>query len=242
MKHVVANLVNDALAKLPELAAAAADLSVDTTVERTRDASHGDFACNVAMRLAKPARKSPRDIANSIVEALGDNALVAKVEIAGPGFINFYLSPSAFHAELNTILDSGAEYGRQERKDAPKVLLEFISANPTGPLHVGHGRHAAYGASVGNLLEAAGYPVHREYYVNDAGRQMDILGASVWLRWMESHTVKIPFPNAGYRGDYIRDIASEIDTSGLAVPSADEVLDGLPDQDAQKAMNPMLRP
>jgi arginyl-tRNA synthetase len=240
MKHLVANLVNDALGKLPELAAAAADLPIDTTVERTRDASHGDFACNVAMRLAKPARKSPRDIANSIVEALGDNALVAKVEIAGPGFINFYLSPSAFHAELNTILDSGAEYGRQERKDAPKILLEFISANPTGPLHVGHGRHAAYGASVGNLLEAAGYPVHREYYVNDAGRQMDILGASVWLRWMESHKVKIPFPNAGYRGDYIRGIASEIDTNGLAVPSADEVLDGLPDQDAAESYEPYV--
>ena len=240
MKHVVAKLVNNALAKLPELADAATDLSVDSTVERTRDASHGDFASNIAMRLAKPARKSPRDIAASIVTALGDNDQIAKVEIAGPGFINFYLSPSAFHAELNRILDRGAEYGRHEKRDAPKILLEFISANPTGPLHVGHGRHAAYGASVGNLLEAAGYPVHREYYVNDAGRQMDILGASVWLRWIESNNVQIPFPNAGYRGEYIRDIASEIDTATITLPSAEDVLDGLPEQDTEESFEPYV--
>jgi len=228
MKQLVANLVNDALKSLPELAEAATDLDIGTTVERTRDASHGDFACNVAMRLAKPARKNPREIAASLVDALGNNEQVAKVEIAGPGFINFHLSPAAFHTELMTILDSAADYGRQAQKDAPKILLEFISANPTGPLHVGHGRHAAYGASVGNLLEAAGFPVRREYYVNDAGRQMDILGASVWLRWLESNDVNVPFPNGGYRGEYIRDIAGEIDTSSLAYPTIDAVLDGLP--------------
>ena len=228
MKHIVANLVNDALGKLPDLAEAAADLDIESTVERTRDASHGDFASNVAMRLAKPARKSPRDIATDIVAALGDNAQIAKVDIAGPGFINFHLSPSAFHAELETILDKGADYGHQPRKDSPKILLEFISANPTGPLHVGHGRLAAYGASVGNLLEAAGFPVHREYYVNDAGRQMDILGASVWLRWLESCGVEIPFPSGGYRGTYITDIAAEIDTQSLTPPSANDILDGLP--------------
>lgn len=229
MKHIVANLVNDALATLPELAAAAADLSVESTVERTRDSSHGDFACNVALRLAKPAKKNPREIATSIVAALVDSDQVAKVEIAGPGFINFYLNPSAFHAELKTILDAGEEYGRQPKRTAPRILLEFISANPTGPLHVGHGRLAAFGASVGNLLEAAGFPVHREYYVNDAGRQMDILGASVWLRWLESGGVKVPFPKAGYRGDYIKDIAAALDTGGITMPAADAVLDGMPD-------------
>ncbi len=229
MKHIVANLVNDALATLPELAAAAADLSIESTVERTRDLSHGDFACNVAMRLAKPAKKNPREIATGIVAALGDNDQVDKVEVAGPGFINFYLSPSAFHAELKTILDAGPEYGRQPKKAAPKILLEFISANPTGPLHVGHGRLAAYGASVGNLLEAAGFPVHREYYVNDAGRQMDILGASVWLRWLESSGVVVPFPKAGYRGEYIKDIAAEIDTNSIASATAEAVLDGVPE-------------
>jgi len=228
MKQIVTNLVKDALGALPDLAQAAADLEIATTVERTRDAGHGDFACNVAMRLAKPARKNPREIATSIVDALGDNDEIANIEIAGPGFINFYLSPSAFHAELKTILDNGSDYGRQAKKDRPRTLLEFISANPTGPLHVGHGRLAAYGASVGNLLEAAGFPVHREYYVNDAGRQMDILGASVWLRWLESNGVSVPFPKGGYRGEYIRDIAAEIDTASLNPPKPEDVLDGLP--------------
>jgi len=228
MKQVVANLVNDALKTLPELSEVAAELDIASTVERTRDASHGDFACNVAMRLAKPARKNPREIATSLVEALGDNEQVAKVEIAGPGFINFHLSPAAFHAELKTILDAGSEYGRQAKKEHPRILLEFISANPTGPMHVGHGRHAAYGASVGNLLEAAGFPVHREYYVNDAGRQMDILGASVWLRWLDSNDISVPFPKGGYRGEYIRDIAAQIETASLIPPNCDDVLSGLP--------------
>ncbi len=228
MKHIVATLVQKALAELPELAAAAADLAIEGTVERTRDASHGDFASNIAMRLAKPVRKSPREIAASIVDVLGDNELVDKVEIAGPGFINFYLSATAFHDELEAALNKGENYGRQEPREGPKILLEFVSANPTGPLHVGHGRLAAYGATVGNLLAAAGYPVTREYYVNDAGRQMDILGASVWLRWLQQNDVDIPFPQGGYRGDYIRDMAGEIDTAGLVVPAAEDILDGLP--------------
>ena len=240
MKHIVANLVSEALASLPDLAEAAADLSIDSTVERTRDASHGDFASNVAMQLAKPARKNPREIATSIVAALGSNDQVVKVDIAGPGFINFHLSPTSFQNEVKTILDSGATYGHHAKKAGPKILLEFISANPTGPLHVGHGRHAAYGASVGNLLEAAGYPVHREYYVNDAGRQMDILGASVWLRWLEANNIAVPFPNAGYRGDYIRDIAAEIDTSAISLPGADEVLANLPQQDDAESFEPYV--
>ena len=228
MKQIVADILTRALSGLPDLAEAASDLAIEGTIERTRDASHGDFASNIAMRLAKPARKSPRDVAASIVEALGDSAVIDKVEIAGPGFINFYLSPAAFHAELETILDAGEAYGRQPEKERPKVLLEFVSANPTGPLHVGHGRHGSYGATVGNLLEAAGYPVFREYYVNDAGRQMDILGVSVWLRLLESKGEAVPFPSGGYRGDYIRDLASAIDKDGITdVPAAD-VLDDLP--------------
>jgi len=228
MKQLVANLVKEALASLPEFSEAAADLSLETTVERTRDASHGDFASNVAMRLAKPARQKPRDIATRIVEALPDVTTIDKVEIAGPGFINFHLSPAAFHAEIETILDQGTCYGRQPEKAKPRVLLEFVSANPTGPLHVGHGRLAAYGATIGNLLEAAGFPVSREYYVNDGGRQMDILGVSVWLRWLNNHGCEVPFPNAGYRGAYIRDVASEIDTTGVDIVDAGDVLDGLP--------------
>ena len=228
MKHIVAQLVTDALAGLPELAKAAADLSIEGTVERTRDASHGDFATNIAMRLAKPARKNPREIATSIVAALSDSADVDKIDIAGPGFINFHLSLTAFHAELEGILQQGEKYGRQSRKDRPKILLEFVSANPTGPLHVGHGRHASFGATVGNLLEAVGYPVSREYYVNDAGRQMDILGVSVWLRMLEKDGITVGFPQGGYRGDYIRDIAAAINTDGVTSVSAESVLSDLP--------------
>jgi len=228
MKHIVAKLVENALASLPELADAAAELSIEGTVERTRDASHGDFASNIAMRLAKPARKNPREIAASIVEALADDARVDKIDIAGPGFINFHLSPSAFHAELKTLLSQGDQYGTQPARERPKILLEFVSANPTGPLHVGHGRGASYGATVGNLLEAVGYPVHREYYVNDAGRQMDILGLSVWLRLLEKDGIAIPFPAGGYRGDYIRDIAAAINTDGVTAVGKNEVLSDLP--------------
>jgi arginyl-tRNA synthetase len=232
MKHIVAELVANALADLPEFAEAAGDIALASTVERTRDPAHGDFACNIALRLAKPARKSPRDIAAAVVEAIveakGDDGMADKIEIAGPGFINFHLADSAFHAELEAMLEQGEHYGRQPAKDGPKILLEFVSANPTGPLHVGHGRGAAFGDTVGNLLEAAGYPVTREYYVNDAGRQMDILGASVWLRWLGDNGVDVDFPKGGYRGEYIRDIANEIDTAGLSLPSAEAVSDGLP--------------
>jgi arginyl-tRNA synthetase len=235
MKRIVADILTNALNRLEELAGAAGDLAIESTIERTRDPQHGDFATNIAMRLAKPARRSPREIAAAIVDALDDSDMVARVEIAGPGFINFHLSPAAFHAELERILEQGADYGRQPRRDAPRILLEFVSANPTGPLHVGHGRHAAYGATVGNLLEAVGYPVHREYYVNDAGRQMDILGASVWLRWLESRGVDVPFPRGGYRGDYIRDIATSIDTSGLEPVDSATVTQGLPEDSAENA-------
>ena len=228
MKTLVAKLVQDALASMPELADAVAELNLETTVERTRDPSHGDFATNVAMRLAKPARSNPRELAAKIVEALPASDAVAKVEIAGPGFINVHLDAAAFHDEVRSILDQGEAYGRQETRERPRILLEFVSANPTGPLHVGHGRHGAYGATVGNLLEAAGYTVDREYYVNDAGRQMDILGLSVWLRWLDTQGTTVDFPKAGYRGEYIRDIAAEIDTTGVKSVDAAELLDGIP--------------
>jgi arginyl-tRNA synthetase len=228
MKSIVSNLVSGALEALPDLAEAAADLDIAVTVERTRDPEHGDFASNVAMRLAKAARCNPRELASKIVEKLPDSPQVDKVEIAGPGFINFYLGASAYHQEVKSALAAGENYGRQAAKDGPRILLEFVSANPTGPLHVGHGRLAAFGATVGNLLEAAGYPVYREYYVNDAGRQMDILGASVWLRWLESQGLDVPFPSGGYRGAYIREIAAEIDTTALEATSQDKLLSGLP--------------
>jgi arginyl-tRNA synthetase len=240
MKSIVAQHLQDALAGMPELADAAGDLSIESTVERTRDASHGDFASNIAMRLAKPAGKNPRELAAMFVEQLGNSDQIDKVDIAGPGFINFHLSAAAFHAEIRSILSEGSNYGRQTHKEKPRILLEFVSANPTGPLHVGHGRHAAFGATVGNLLQAAGYTVSREYYVNDAGRQMDILGTSVWLRWLESKGTVIPFPEAGYRGDYIRDIASEIDTKGVEPVAAEELLDGIPDDDKEAVIEALI--
>ena len=243
MKTIVAKAVQDALASIPELAEASAELALETTVERTRDPSHGDFASNVAMRLAKPARMNPRELAAKIVESLPDSDDIEKVDIAGPGFINFHLGAAAFHAEVRDILEQGSAYGRQPQKATPKILLEFVSANPTGPLHVGHGRHGAYGATVGNLLEAAGYDVDREYYVNDAGRQMDILGVSVWLRWLEAQGLELAFPQAGYKGEYIRDIAAEINTDGVVAVEHAVLYDGVPadaapgadDADSKKA-------
>jgi len=228
LKSSIADLLRASIASLPEPANNPDAASMSVTVERARDPRHGDFASNMAMQLAKSLRRNPRELAQLLIDHLPDNELVAKAEIAGPGFINFFVSDAAFHRELAAIIEQGASYGRQPRRDSPHILLEFVSANPTGPLHVGHGRHAAFGASLGNLLEAAGYPVTREYYVNDAGRQMDILGLSVWLRMLERAGTDVPFPSAGYRGGYIRDIAATIDGGDLSSFTAGDIVEGLP--------------
>ena len=240
MKTLIANILEAALTSAPALADAAAELPIEGTVERTRDPDHGDFASNIAMRLAKAAGRKPRELAAEIVAGVGDHDAIEKIDIAGPGFINFYLSADAYHAEVRSMLDSGNDYGRQEARNEPRILLEFVSANPTGPLHVGHGRLAAFGATVGNLLEAAGYPVYREYYVNDAGRQMDILGTSVCLRWLEAQGAEFTFPDAGYRGDYIRDIAAAIDMGSASVVDPATVFAGLPDDDAEAEIEALI--
>jgi len=229
LKTSIAQLVTQAVTSLSDLADAPEIASINTTLERTRDARHGEFATNIAMRLAKSLGRNPRDIAAEIIDNLPESELVDKVEIAGPGFINFYVSAAALHSELGDILKNGSCYGRQAIRTTPKILLEFVSANPTGPLHVGHGRHASYGATLGNLLEAAGFAVDREYYVNDAGRQMDILGVSVWLRMLEQAGEEIPFPDAGYKGDYIRDLAAAIDGNDIETVGATDLLSGLPE-------------
>ena len=144
MKSSIGKIVEQALSALPELVDAPETTSISTTVERTRDARHGDFTTNVAMRLSKSLGRNPREIAQTIIDAMPQSDAVEEVEIAGPGFINFRLSDQALHRELESILESGEHYGRQETRDAPNILLEFVSANPTGPLHVGHGRHASY--------------------------------------------------------------------------------------------------
>ena len=237
MKSSVAELVEQAISSLPELAEAPEIASIRTTVERTRDARHGDFTTNIAMRLAKSVGRNPREIAQTVIDALPDSDVVDGVEIAGPGFINFRLSDQAFHHELASILEAGADYGRQAKRSEPRILLEFVSANPTGPLHVGHGRHASYGATLGNLLEAAGYDVDREYYVNDAGRQMDILGISVILRALESAGATVSFPEAGYRGDYIREIAGGVDVDGLDV---DALFDSVNADDKEEEIGSLI--
>lgn len=212
LKAELAQLIVRALDALSEDVLPAAQRPRQISIERTRDASHGDFATNIALTLAKPARKPPRELAQNIVAAIPDSALVERIEIAGPGFINFFVSPQAYHDTVITAVEAGERYGRLDIGAGEPVLLEFVSANPTGPLHVGHGRGAAYGASLANLLEAAGYEVTREYYINDAGRQMDILAVSVWLRYLERCEQRITFPSNGYRGDYVYRIADRLKT------------------------------
>jgi arginyl-tRNA synthetase len=154
-----------------------------------------------------------------------------RVEIAGPGFINFRLAADAYHALVPEILRAGPDYGRSDIGAGKRVQVEFVSANPTGPLHVGHGRGAAYGAVVADLLAAVGFDVHREYYVNDAGRQMDILGTSVWLRYLELCGEELDFPSNGYKGDYVWDIAATLHREhgdAYRVDAAEVLREGLP--------------
>ena len=153
---------------------------------RRKQAAHGDYACKVALQLAKLLKRAPRDIAAQLVAALPASPYLEKAEIAGAGFINLFLKRSFKQQVVNRILAAGAAYGTSALGRRKKVQVEFVSANPTGPLHVGHGRGAAYGASLANVLAAAGFDVSREYYVNDAGRQMDILALSTWLRYLEA--------------------------------------------------------
>jgi arginyl-tRNA synthetase len=199
--------VREALRTLiPSLIAEPVD-PAQVVVERARDAQHGDFATNIAMRLAKAARRNPRELAQAIVQALPKNDLVAAAEVAGAGFINFRLAKDAWFSALKQVAAQGASYGRSTVGAGRKVMVEFVSANPTGPMHVGHGRGAAYGATLSNLLDATGHTVYREYYINDAGRQIDILAVSVYLRYLELCGETVAFPSNGYRADYILPVA-----------------------------------
>jgi arginyl-tRNA synthetase len=188
----------------------APDLPVEVTLDRPKQASHGDFACNVAMQLAKPLKRNPREVAQAVLAALPASELLEKTEIAGPGFINMFLKPAVWQGLAPQVLRLGGDYGRSDLGKGEKIQVEFVSANPTGPLHVGHGRGAAFGASLANVLAFAGYQVHREYYVNDAGRQMDILALSTWLRYLELCGEFVPFPANAYQGGYVRVMADSI--------------------------------
>ena len=209
IKSHIAGLFRGALASV-------APDATDTPVllERPKQAEHGDLACNIAMQLAKKLKTNPRQLAERLIEALRAQpafaeGYVSSVEIAGAGFINLRLSPKTKQAVVARVLAEGLAFGRAA-PTGKKVQVEFVSANPTGPLHVGHGRGAAYGASLSNLLAFCGDEVQREFYINDAGRQMDILAASVWLRYLESLGASVAFPEDGYRADYVRAIAADL--------------------------------
>jgi len=204
--------------------------AVSIVLERPKSLQHGDYASSLALQLAKPMKRNPREIASALVAALPASAYLQKAEVAGAGFVNLHLKPAAKQRIVLEILAGSRAFGRGIAGRGTKVQVEFVSANPTGPLHVGHGRGAAYGASLANLLEAAGYSVAREYYVNDAGRQMDILALSVWLRYLELGGVLLAFPSNAYQGDYVRDMAAQLRDGEHAhwLRSAAEVLQGVP--------------
>ena len=230
MKERIADSLRQALEALKAEAFIPDDLDPQIRVDHTRDRQHGDFATNLAMMLAKPAKCAPRDVAQRLVAHLPAADWLEKVEIAGPGFINFFVRGESRFAVVEAVLSAGERFGRSEVGAGQSVLVEFVSANPTGPLHVGHGRGAAYGAALSNLLEAAGWQVMREYYVNDAGRQMDILATSVWLRYLELLGEIFTFPSNGYQGNYIYDIARTLQAQvgeTLRQP-IETVMDGVP--------------
>jgi len=210
LKQTIHDLIEAALAELQQNQQLPADLKINIQVTDTKDRSQGDFASNIAMTLAKQAARPPRELAQLIVGQIAPQKPVDKIEIAGPGFINFFLDSNAAYSAITNVLQAGDDYGRSDYGQGEKIQIEFVSANPTGPLHVGHGRGAAYGATLANVLRYVGYDVQCEYYVNDAGRQMDILGTSTWLRYLELCGVELPFPSNGYQGDYIWDIAADL--------------------------------
>lgn len=209
MKYQIEKLLHAAVSTLPPDVLPADIARPTIVVERTRDAAHGDFATNIAMQLAKPARCNPRQLAQALLAALPASELIAKAEIAGPGFINFHLSAGAYQLELSRIFNFGPVYGFSKRGAGVSSVVEFVSANPTGPLHVGHGRQAALGDALVALMQSQGYEVSREFYYNDAGVQIQNLALSVQARARGVNPGEVGWPEAAYNGEYIKDIADE---------------------------------
>ncbi len=201
LKKCIQDLINEGLIN---------EMPSKIRLDHTKDKSHGDYATNIALMLAKQAKTSPLELAKVIVNQLEDASFIKKTEIAGPGFINFFLSDASSTSIVSEIIELGEMFGKSEVGKGQSILLEYVSANPTGPLHVGHGRGAAYGATVSNLLRNIGFKVDNEYYVNDAGRQMDILTVSIFLRYLTLCGEQVRFPDNGYQGQYINDIADSI--------------------------------
>ena len=235
MKQKIEALIQEAVETLKAIGMLDEHINPPIIIERTRDAQHGDFAANTALILAKSVKAKPRDLAEKIIAHLPSDPAILNVELAGPGFINFFIDPFAQHQIIKKIHELGPLFGLSTIGAGKKIQLEFVSANPTGPLHVGHGRGAAYGSVLADLLAAVGFDVHREYYVNDAGRQMDILATSIWLRYLEECDEVLPFPSNGYRGEYVREIAWNIYKSAnndYRRPQA-LILEGIPADEPQ---------
>ncbi|MGB1880557.1 MAG: arginine--tRNA ligase, partial [Gammaproteobacteria bacterium] len=212
MKDAVRSAVDSALTRLISDERLPADCLIpDFQVEVPKNPDHGDFSCNIAMLLARSAKRPPRELASDLAANLCENPAFSAVNVAGPGFINFVCADAQVFAVVHQVLKSEAAYGRSDAGSGRRVQVEFVSANPTGPLHIGHGRGAAIGSAVAALLEATGHSVTREYYVNDAGRQMDILALSVFLRRMELSSLPVELPLNAYQGDYILEIAQQIE-------------------------------
>lgn len=210
MKSKLTQILIDVAEQLKQQGVIPAEQGVRVQLDPTKDKAHGDFATNLAMMLAKAAGMAPREFAAKIVDSLPNESIITKVEIAGPGFINFFVADQAKFAVVEQVFKQKSDFGRSNVGENRSVLIEYVSANPTGPLHVGHGRGAAYGASLANLMALAGYNVHKEYYVNDAGRQMDILATSVWLRYLDICGEQFNFPSNGYKGDYVYAVAHQL--------------------------------
>ena len=213
-------------------------------LDRPKQAGHGDYACSIALQLAKPLKRNPREIAQALVSALPLSPVLDKAEVAGAGFVNLFLKPGAKQSVVRLALEQGETFGRITMGRGQKAQVEFVSANPTGPLHVGHGRGAAYGASLANVLAAAGFEVSREFYVNDAGRQMDILTLSTWLRYLELQRIVIAFPPNGYQGDYVSEMAAGIAAAHGTryVRASSQVLEGVPgvEEDAEAHLDGLI--
>lgn len=221
MKEELTRLIQQALDALVAQDLLPADITPRIQIDRTRDKSHGDLASNIALTLAKPAGKNPRELAAQICDALPSSALISSTEIAGPGFINFFLSQSSSQAVVRNILQQGPTFGTTNTGQGRKVQVEFVSANPTGPLHVGHGRGAAVGDSICRLLAATGWDVASEFYYNDAGAQINNLALSVQARCKGLEPDDAQWPEDGYRGGYIVELAKAY-LSGDTVEAADQ--------------------
>ena len=235
MKQEITQLIEQALDALVAQEHLPADIQPKVQIDRTRDKSHGDLASNVALTLAKAASKNPRELAGLICDALPQSALVAKTEIAGPGFINFFLSDSSNQSIVRTVLERGASFGHSTVGGGRRVQVEFVSANPTGPLHVGHGRGAAVGDSLCRLLSATGWDVASEFYYNDAGAQIDNLARSVQARCQGLNPESPQWPEDGYRGGYIKDVADAY-LAGATIDAQDQHVTGAADAENIEAI------